>query len=237
MYAFEVHPQKKPAAPARKADVQKPRRKWRRWVGLLLLLLLIGGAAWAARPNPHLARAKELQTVLFSPEAKNLSPEERKAKFEQYRAAVKQLNDDQKWELSAPMREKQKAEMDRYFAMTPQEKVKHLDALIDRAEKARKEWEQRQKAGKAGGGPGKGPGGGPGGPGGGFGFGPPGGGGGGGGGKAGGPGGRPRTPDEIESRKKKALDRTTPEERAQRDQFRRDLENRRKQRGLPVNGR
>jgi hypothetical protein len=229
MYAFEVHPQKKPPAPARKADAEKPRRRWRRWVGLLLLLLLMGGVVRAVRPDPQLARAKELRQELFSPEARNLPPEERRAKFEQYRAAVKQLSDDQRWELSAPMREKQKAEMDRYFAMSPQEKVRHLDGLIDRSEKMRKEWEQRQKAGKAGGR-------GPGGPGGGFAFGPPGGGGGP-GGKAGGPGGRPRTPDEIEDRKKKALDRTTPEERARRDQFRRDLENRRKQRGLPVSGR
>jgi len=64
---------------------------------------------------------------------------------------VKHLSADQKRELSAPMREKQKAEMERYFALSPKEKAKYLDERIDRAEKARKELEQ--KAAKGTGGP------------------------------------------------------------------------------------
>ena len=49
-----------------------------------------------------------------------------------------------------------------------------------------------------------------------------------------GPGGNPPSKEEMDRRRKQALDRSTPEERAQRDQFRRDLDNRRRQRGLPV---
>src|SRR5439155_1547995 len=60
------------------------------------------------------------------------------------------LNADQKWELSAPMREKQKAEMDSYFAMSPKDKQKYLDERIDRSEKMRKEWEQKAAQGKGG---------------------------------------------------------------------------------------
>jgi hypothetical protein len=215
MHAFTVHPQKEPAA----TDAP-PRRRWRRWATVFLLLLGLAGLVWAVRPDPHLARAKELQNELFGPGAKNLSPEERKARFAEYREQVKHLSADQKWELSAPMREKQKADMDRYFAMSPKEKTKHLDGLIDRSEKMRKERDQKAQQGKGGppgaigfgGGPGANKAGAPGGPG----------------------GGPPRSAEEIEKRRKQFLERTTPEERARTDQFRKDMNDRRRQRGLPV---
>jgi hypothetical protein len=225
MHAFSVHPQK--------PQVQEPnkssRRRWRRWSALALLLLGAGGLTWAMRPDPHLSRAQALQKELFSPEAKNLSPEDRKARFAEYREQVKHLNDDQKWELGAPMREKQKAEMDRYFAMSQPERIRYLDEQIDRSEKMRQAWKQKAAQGKGsqGGGQAKGrpPGGG---------FGP---GGKGGGAQAGGKGGRtPRSPEEINQRRKQHLDRSTPEERAQRDRFRKDMADRRKQRGLPTRG-
>jgi hypothetical protein len=218
MHAFTVHPQKSPPA---QTDEDKPRRRWRRWFVVVLLLLGIGGVVWAVRPNSHLARAQALQKELFGPDAKNLSPEERKARFAEYREQVKHLTDDQKWELSAPMRERQQAEMDRYFAMSPKEKIKYLDERIDRSEKMRKEWEKKGNQGKAGA-----PGGGSrvgGGPGGSKAAGP-----------GGGPGGPPRlSAEEVERRRKQYLERTTPEERAKRDQFRKDMEDRRRQRGLP----
>jgi len=217
MHAFTVHPQKKP-----EPTEAPPRRRWRRWAALLLLLLALGGLAWAVRPDPHLARAKELQKQLFSADLKNLSPDERKARFAEYREQVKHLSADQKWELSAPMREKQKAEMDRYFAMSPKDKLKYLDEQIDRSEKRRKEWEQKAAQGKSGGGP---PGGAV------FGGGP-------GGSKTGIPGGpgkgSPPSTEEIEKRRKQFLDRTSPEERARTDQFRKDMNDRRRQRGLTV---
>jgi hypothetical protein len=46
------------------------------------------------------------------------------------------------------------------------------------------------------------------------------------------PGGRNLSPDEREQRRRTMLDQTTPEERAQRDQFLHDLNARRLQRGL-----
>ena len=213
MHAFTVHPQK--TAPE-KAPERSPRR-WRRWLALFLVLLGVSAIVWAVRPNPHLARARALQKELFSPAGKALSPEERKARFAEYREQVRHLTSDQKWELSAPMRERQTAEMSRYFAMTPAEKARYLDERIDRGERMRKEWQSRggtakgsqprREFGSVGG---KG-----------------------GGGNGGGPGGRPALSAEAkEQRRKQYLDRTTPEERARRDQFRRDLEARRRQRGL-----
>lgn len=219
MHAY-LHSQKKTATD----EDEGPRRRWRRWAAASVLLFLIGGVVWAVRPDPHLSRARELQAELFRPEAKTLPPEERRAKFTELREQVKHLSDDQKWDLSAPMREKQKAEMNRYFALSPKEKVKYLDERIDKSEKMRKEFEKKTGPGKAGGPPGGFPGGGFGGP-------------SSGGNKAGGPGYRPPlSPDEIEQRRKKMLDRTTPDERAKTDLFRKEMNDRRRQRGLPVRG-
>jgi len=122
--------------PVRNDDDEQPRRRWR-WLIALMLLFLIGGIVWAVRPNSHLARAQELQKVLFSPDAKNLSPDQRKAMFDEYRAEMKQLTDDQKAQLFEPMRQQQMAELDRYFAMSPQDKTRYLDDRIDRSEKSK----------------------------------------------------------------------------------------------------
>jgi hypothetical protein len=210
MHAFTVHPQKPPPEP-----VRKPFR-WRRWAGFLLLLLALGGMVWAVRPDSHLSRAQDLQKELFGAAGKSLSPDERKARFAEYREHVKHLTDDQKWKLSAPMRERQKAEMDRYFAMAPAEKARYLDAQIDRSEKMRQAWEK--KAGQSKGGKGGPPGG----------FSPV-------GMKSGAPkGGRqPPSAEEKERMRKQFLDRTSPEDRARMDRFRKDLADRRQQRGLP----
>jgi hypothetical protein len=207
----------------------KPRRRWKRWLGALGLLLLMGGLVWAVRRDPHLSRVEELQKELA--ENKNLSPDERKARFTELRENMKQLTDDQKWELSAPMRARQKAEMDRYFAMSAKEKTTYLDEKINQSEKMRKQFES--KGGKAGSG---GPGGfNAGGFGGNKGNGPGGGGRGPGAGNGGPSGGqKQRSPEEIEKRRRGMLDRTSPEERAQHDAFRKEMNDRRRQRGLPA---
>lgn len=189
---------------------EQPRRRRWRWLGLMALLLLLGGTVWAMTPESHMSRVQELQKELAK--GNTLSPEERKAKFTELRNEMKQLTDDQKWELSAPMREKQKAEMDRYFALAPKERIKYLDEKIDFGEKMRKEWEK--KAGQSKPGPTPTP-----------------------------PGmlstgrtsgGSPKSTEEQEKARKARLDRTSPEERAHSDQFRKEMNDRRKQRGLPV---
>jgi hypothetical protein len=218
MHAFTVHPQRPQTAPPN----PKPRRRWRRWSALALFLIGVVGLVWAVRPDPHLSRAQALQKELFSPASKDLSPEERKARFAEYREHVKHLNDDQKWELGAPMRERQKAEMDRYFAMSPAEQARYLDEQIDRSEKMRQAWQKKGSQAKGGAGKGgqaKGR--------------PPGGGFGGNKSSAGKGGRQPRSPEEIQNRRKQLLDRTSPEERARMDRFRKDMADRRKQRGLP----
>lgn len=184
---------------------ERPRRRWKRWLGLLLLMALITGTVWAVRPDPHLSRVQELQKELAK--GNTLTAEERKAKFTELRSEMKHLTDDQKWELAAPQREKQKAEMDRYFAMAPQEKAKYLDAKIDFSEKMRQDWEK--KAGPAGK------------------VGPS---------QAGGPGGGKgkQSSEAIEKSRKQFLERTSADDRAKMDVFRKEMNDRRLQRGLPM---
>ena len=104
--------------------------------------------------------------------------------------------------------------MSRYAKLSPADKRRYLDEQINRQEEMRRRMQQQPGNGNR-------PPGGPGGP-----------------GMAFGPGGRGKGPppsaEEKEKRRKQMLDRTTPEFRANMDQYRRDLEARRQQRGLPA---
>jgi hypothetical protein len=186
------------------AQAAPPKRRRRRWLLALLFLLWLGIGWWAFRPDPQLARAKALQQELFANRPAGPPSEERRAKMQEFRQAVGKLTDGQRRELFEPARQRAKQEFARYSALSRQEKAQYLDQIINRSEQMRQQQEQQQKAGGGGG------------------FGP-----------SGGAGRAPQTPEQIEERKKRRLDQTTPEERAQRDQFRHDLEERRKQRGLP----
>jgi len=213
MRAFEIHPPKNPPpkSPAPKPAAAGPRRR-RRWLLILLFLLLLGGIGRAFRPDPHLSRARALQAEVFANRPAGTPTAEQKARMQEFRQEVARLSPAQKRELFEPMRQKAQEKLAAYARLSPLEKIEYLDKAIDRAEKARKEGQQRGSgAGRAGGGP-------------------PGG--------AGGPGGGrpPLTQDQIDQRRKERLDSTTPEERALRDQFRRDMNARRQQRGLPTGG-
>ncbi|MFO0806918.1 MAG: hypothetical protein U0791_27765 [Gemmataceae bacterium] len=89
--------------------------------------------------------------------------------------------------------------------MGPQQNVKYLDEKIDFSEKMRKEWEKKSgQRGKTGLTPGGGPGGGKG----------------------------NRSTESIEKSRKQFLDRTSAEDRAKMDLYRKEMKDRRKQRGL-----
>jgi uncharacterized membrane protein YgcG len=151
---------------------------------------------------------------------------------------------------------RERAEMASYFRLAPAERQAELDRRIKADEQRRQQWQaERQKrdaaraaagqqaaangsgrpagsggtggGGPGGGGPGGGPaggGGGPGGPGGPQGGGPPGG------------SRRTSTEEARNDRSKQRIDRSSPEERAQRTEYRRAIETRRSQLGLPVDG-
>jgi cell division protein FtsB len=193
--------------------VAEPPRRRRRWLlGLLaLLLLLVGvGTYGAVRGRGNPARVQQLRKELFA--ARGATPEQRKATAEQFRQEVRKLSPAQRSELFAAGQREAAARLDTYFTLPPADRRQYLDREIDRMEQRRKE-----RAGRS---PGAGA------------------------GTARRPGGdRPRSAEETEKRRKERLDRTTPEQRALMDQlrakgerFRKDLDQRRAQRGLPPAG-
>jgi hypothetical protein len=189
----------------------KPRRRWKRYLGLLLLLLLGYGTYRAVRPDPNLKKVKELQAQFGSAEAKAWTPEQRQEKGREMRAAMGRLSESQRQALADEGRQAFQRQLEQYARMSPTEKARHLDDAINQSEQRRQQMAQR---GPGTGGPRPG------------------------GGAPGGPGGPrgPSSPEEREKRRKERLDRTTPEFRALMDQYRKDMEARRRQRGLPVGG-
>jgi len=197
------------------------KRRWVRRSALVLLVLLIGyGTYRAVRPNPNMKKIRQIQSEFSSAQAKDWTPEQRREKFQEMRSTMEKLTPAQRDELSAEQMKREEARLKEYAHMSPAEKAKHLDAQIDRMEKMRQQFAQRNANGNGQRPQGQPPGalgaGGPRGP--------------------GSPGGnRPSlSPEEREKKRKERLDKTTPELRALRDMYRKDMESRRKQRGLKV---
>jgi hypothetical protein len=186
-----------------KPQEEKPRRRRRYWLLALLLLLLLGWWLW---PDGKLARAKELQNELFA-EDSTLSPDDRRAKFEEFRNVTRGMSESQRRELGRESQRRREADLRRYTQLSPAEKKQRLDRDINRQEQFR----QRAQNNPPGNGGGGGPRGGFGGPG----------------------GGRPNTPESRERGRQQYLDHTTPEYRELRDQYHRDMAARRAERGLP----
>ena len=187
--------------------MRKPTRKQAAVAaGLLLLLLLLLGA-WHLWPDTRLAKVKSLQQELVQ-SGEKLSADERRQKWQELRQEEGKLSAAQRERLRAEGRQRQQKELEHYFTLSAAEKRRVLDEQINRMEAMRRQWQAR-------GGPGvNGPGAG----------GPP------------GQGGRRLSPEEREQRRKQRLDSSTPEDRAHRDQFLKDLNARRAQRGLPAFG-
>ena len=200
-----MHALTKTLRPAAKPVPERKRR--RAWLLALLLLLLGYGGYRMARADPRLAEYRGLRQELFSEEGKNLPAEERAAKFQALRDLGKNLSPEARQQLTAEGQKRFEDELRRYHALAPQEKVRYLDERINRMEQAR----QNRPPNANGGPPGA---------------------------NAGGPGrgdrGASLSAEEREKRRKQRLDSTTPEFRALRDQFFRDMQARRQQRGLPV---
>lgn len=186
-------------------------RRWVRRLSLLLLLLLISyGTYRAVRTDPNLKKVRQLQSQFSSAQAKEWTPEQRREKGQEMRTAMQQLSPAQREELAAEGRKRLEEEMRRYSQLTPAEKNRYLDERIDRMERMRQQMAQRNPNGA-----GQQPPGGQGA----IGTGGPG-------------GGRNLSPEEREKRRKERLNQTTPEFRALMDNYRKDISNRRQQRGL-----
>jgi hypothetical protein len=184
------------------------RRTWLAAVALLLLLLLLL-LGWVLWPDGRVEAAKAAQAALRDPK---LPPDQRKAKRDQLRQAMDKLTPAQREALRAEARKRRAAELANYFRMSPKEKADYLDGQIDRMNAARRNRQAGGNGGQAGGSGGPGAGG-------------------------RGNGGTPPTTAQREQWRQDRLDSTTPAERGMWSQYFQDLAARRKQLGLPPQGR
>jgi hypothetical protein len=183
-------------------------KRKRRWLLLALLLLFGGGYITyrAVATDPDVERINELRKELAG---KDLTAEQRRELFGQLRDAMQRLSPEQRREAQRNMADERRMrmaeDMQRYAQMSRAEKTRFLDDRIRRME------QQRRQAGQGAGGPGQR------------------------GGPGSGPGGTNRpapSAEERDQRRRQWLNDTTPEFRAQLDQFRKDMQARRQQLGL-----
>lgn len=181
---------------------------------LMIAAIALALLAWLLWPDRNLAKVRALQAELQGDAVAGLSQEERQEKFRQLRTAMEKLSPAQRQLLSADGQQRMQDQMAKYFTMTPAEKKAHLDQEIDRMEDRRKRMEANKGANAKTGAPANAP------PNGAF---------------KGGPRGDkgPASPEDREKRRQQRLDHTSPEFRGQMDQYRKDMQDRRKQRGLP----
>jgi hypothetical protein len=181
-------------------------RRKRRWA--LLVLLLLFGVVYASYrafgTDPAVAKVKELRQELS---AKDLTQEQRRELFQRLREAMGELTPEQRHAMAKERQNRFAEQMQQYYRMSPEEKTRYLDEQIRRSEERRRQAQAAQASGSAA------PGGDP---------------------------GQTRTDrpapsaEERDLRRKQRLDDTTPEFRAQLDQYRKDMQARRQQLGLPA---
>jgi uncharacterized membrane protein YgcG len=143
--------------------------------------------------------------------------------FERMRDMPEKTREQLRGEMDRLFRARERAELQSYFALPADQRRAELDRRIKAEEARRKAWQEQRanRGGNNGGGRGNATAGGP-----------PGGGGGPQRGGGGGPGGG-RSEDGRNTRAKQRIDSSTPEQRAQTTEYRRVMEERRQQLGLP----
>jgi hypothetical protein len=187
---------------------------------VLALAALSIGAYRHFRPDPRLAKIRELGSQLRTA-GRQIPGDERRQLGKELRDEMKKLTPEQRRELGKDRQERWRNQMKKFFEMSKEDQAGYLDRLIKQDEERRQRWQsrndnnpqaaeerrQRSQEQNANGGPG-------------------------GRGQRGGNG----SPEDRESRRKQALDRSTPEDRAMRAEFRKMMQERRQQLGLPAQG-
>jgi hypothetical protein len=180
------------------------KRRWVRLTSVVLMLVAAYGLYRAIRPDPNLKKIQQLREEFAN--SKDWTPEQRQQKGREMREAMQNLSPSQREALAAERQKRAEAEMERYANLTPTEKIRHLDEQITREQKMRQQFAQRNPNGQ-----------------------------------------RPQTAgpnnfgsgqrqslsaEERDKRRKERLNNTSPEYRARRDQYRKDMAARRQQWGL-----
>jgi hypothetical protein len=176
---------------------------------VLVIVLGLGATVWALLPpgpDPQMVRVQQLQEKMF--DAK-MTDEQRRAMSGEMRQEVDKLTDDQRMQLMRehPFAKRMQQTVVAYFDLPEKERKAALDKDIDRFESFRKDMEKRRGSGDR----------------------PP--------GPPGGFGNRGNIDaGQRDQFQKKILDNSSPTERAMFGEYFKDMQNRRKERGLPPIG-
>jgi hypothetical protein len=185
------------------------------------IILLLAAAAWAfglfGGADPAVAKLNDLRGQMGD---KNLSDAQRSALRGEFRQQVQSLTDDQRRAFFQAGRgewqARQQQRMDEFFAMSKADQQKRLDEILNRMLDAQKNAQAGAQSGQGqNGGQGQ---------------------------NAGGKNGAGRgnragmTDEQREERSKRRIENSDPKSRAQMAQFRKALDNRAAQRGLPAPG-
>lgn len=188
----------------------------RRWSVVVAVLIVAVGAGWWAwsKPavDPHMARVDELGKKLADlPMEEGSMPKAREIMGE-IRDEMRQLTPEQRREMMQkgppPFMRMVQKRIDQYFDLPAEERQDYLDKEIDTMERMRKQFaERRQRDGEGGGPPGGGP--------------------------------RPNfggegfSPERRREMQQTMLNNTSSEQRARFSQYMHDVQERRRQRGMP----
>lgn len=220
--------------------------------GLFLALAAVFGWRWWSAETP-LERVERQVAALFNNNGDGPPGpprEDRREEFRELRRQVEALSPEDRERFYDHQRERMMAreleDLNRFFALSPEERTAEIDKRLDQMVAWRQQWENRRRErpegdegrrerGERGRGEGDGFRGPP------PGMGPPGDGPPRGGSREGGPrdggGGRrgfPSDPQQINQWRRQRLDQTSPEYRAKRDEYRRLMQERMEARGMPV---
>src|SRR5437660_146498 len=99
---------------------------------VVFLVLLAGtlGAYWYLRPDPQLAKVREMGEQMRSEETRKLSREQRRELFGQYRREVEKLSVEQRRQLFAERRNPFQERLEKFFQSSRQEQQAILDQTI-----------------------------------------------------------------------------------------------------------
>jgi len=106
-------------------------------VAVLISVLGTLGAYWYFRPDPQLALAEEMREQMRSEEMKNMTREQRREFFGQFRKEVEKLSIEQRRQLFADRRNPFRERLEKFFQASRKEQVAMLDQTIQREEQFR----------------------------------------------------------------------------------------------------
>ncbi len=120
-------------------------------VAVLVSVLGTLGAYWYFRPDPQMAKVEEMREQMRSEEMRNMTREQRREFFGQFRKEVEKLSIEQRRQLFANRRNPFRERLEKFFQASRKEQVAMLDQTIGKTPAAMALHDDAFRAGANGG--------------------------------------------------------------------------------------